>query len=251
MKPEEAVINQAKNPDRIWEIDFLRGLAIILMVGYHLLYDLGDFVGLKKFLGFSTDLTTPAWLLAQNFFAGLFIILSGISTTFSRNNLRRFLKFPAVALLITTTTYIFDKSSIIIFGIIHCLATSVLIYLLFFKKTHPVTRAIWGGSIFLAGFLLPTIRRALTLKNNWLLPFGLPDPGFASFDYFPLIPWFGVFLLGTALGHWLYEEKKSLIRRPLPETFINWCGRHSLWIYLLHQPIIIGILYLLGYVTFF
>jgi len=57
---------------RIWEIDFLRGLAIILMVGYHLLYDLGDFVGLRKFLGFSTDLSSPAWLVAQNFFAGLF-----------------------------------------------------------------------------------------------------------------------------------------------------------------------------------
>jgi len=98
---------------RIWEIDFLRGLAIILMVGYHLLYDLGDFVGLRKFLGFSTDLSSPAWLVAQNFFAGLFVVLSGISSTFSRNNLRRFVKFGVVALLITAVTYVFDSSSAI------------------------------------------------------------------------------------------------------------------------------------------
>ncbi|MDD8011748.1 MAG: heparan-alpha-glucosaminide N-acetyltransferase domain-containing protein, partial [Acidobacteriota bacterium] len=54
---------------RIWEIDFLRGLSILLMVGYHLLYDLGAFVGLKRFLGFSTDLFSPAWMIAQYFFA--------------------------------------------------------------------------------------------------------------------------------------------------------------------------------------
>lgn len=72
------------SPARIWEIDFLRGLAIILMVGYHLLYDLGDFAGLEKFLGFTTDLTTPAWLLAQHFFAGLFVVLSGVSPISAR-----------------------------------------------------------------------------------------------------------------------------------------------------------------------
>ncbi|MGB9863757.1 MAG: heparan-alpha-glucosaminide N-acetyltransferase [Candidatus Saccharicenans sp.] len=251
MKQEGPAINKQKVPGRIWEIDFLRGLAIILMVGYHLLFDLGDFVGLKKFLGFSTDLTTPAWLVAQHFFAGLFVIISGISSTFSRNNLRRFLKFLAVALLITVATYIFDRSSVILFGIIHCLAASVLIYTLIFQKSKPATRAAWGSLILMTGLSMPAVKKALAIKTNWLLPLGLPGPSFASFDYFPLIPWFGVFLIGTALGHWLYAEKKSLIRRPLPETFINWCGRHSLWIYLLHQPVIMGILYLLGYVTIF
>jgi len=251
MEQEGAVRSKLKVPERIWEIDFLRGLAIILMVGYHLLYDLGDFVGLKKFLSFSTDLTTPAWVVAQNFFAGLFVILSGISSTFSRNNLRRFLKFLAVALLITAATYVFDKSSVILFGIIHCLATAVLIYTLVFQKTKPATRAIWGSLILITGFFMPAIKKVLVVKTNWLLPLGLHKLSFASFDYFPLIPWFGVFLIGAALGQWLYSEKKSLIRRPLPETFINWCGRHSLWIYLLHQPIIMGLLYLLGYVTLF
>ena len=251
MKPEAAAWSKQKHKDRIWEIDFLRGLAIILMVGYHLLYDVGDFVGLRKFLGFSTDLELIGWVLAQNFFAGLFVVLSGISSTFSRNNLRRFLKFLAAALLITMVTYFFDKSSAILFGIIHCLATSVLIYALLFQKSKPVTRLTWGSLILLLGFFMPAIKKVLIINTNWFLPLGLHKPVFSSLDYFPLIPWFGLFLIGTALGHWLYADKKSLIHRPLPETFLNWCGRQSLWIYLSHQPVIMGILYLLGYITLF
>jgi len=82
---------------RIWEIDFLRGLAIILMVGYHLLYDLGDFVGLRKFLGFSTDLSSPAWLVAQNFFAGLFRCFVGyLLRLLAGTTCCRFVKFGVV-----------------------------------------------------------------------------------------------------------------------------------------------------------
>lgn len=202
-------------------------------------------------MGFSTNLELTGWVIAQNFFAGLFVILSGISSTFSRNHLRRFLKFLATALLITLVTYFFDKSSVILFGIIHCLATSVLIYALIFQKSKPLTRLTWGSLILLLGFFMPAIKKALTINTNWFLPLGLHKPVFSSLDYFPLIPWFGVFLIGTALGQWLYASKKSLFHRPLPETFINWCGQHSLWIYLLHQPIIMAILYLLGYITLF
>lgn len=232
---------------RIWEIDFLRGLAIILMVGYHLLYDLGDFVGLKKFLGFSTDLTRPAWLVAQHFFAGLFVILSGVSSNFSQNNLRRSLKYLAVALLITAASYVFDPASVILFGIIHCLGVSALIYGLLFKKSTAAACLVSGTVITGLSFLLPAAHRALAINSNWLLPLGFHRPDFASFDYFPLIPWLGVFLIGAALGRWLYSSRKSLLARPLPPNIFNWCGRHSLWIYLLHQPLILGILYLLGY----
>ncbi|MCX8160254.1 MAG: DUF1624 domain-containing protein [Candidatus Saccharicenans sp.] len=237
------------NSTRIWEIDFLRGLAIILMVGYHLLYDLGDFAGLERFLGLTTDLTTPAWLVAQHFFAGLFVILSGVSSNFSQNNLRRSLKYLAVALVITAATYFFDPGSVILFGIIHCLGVSALIYGLYFKKSTAVTCLTSGIIIASLSPLLPAAHRIPALNSNWLLPLGLHRPDFASFDYFPLIPWFGVFLVGAALGRWLYPSRKSLFIRKLPATIFNWCGRHSLWIYLLHQPIILGTLYLLGYVS--
>ncbi len=233
---------------RIWEIDFLRGLAIILMVGYHLLYDLGDFAGVEKFLIFSTDLTTPGWLIAQHLFAGLFVFISGISSNFSRNNFRRMLKYLAVALLITAATYLFDPESAIVFGIIHCLAFSVLIYGFFFKNSRPLTCLVWGIAIVLLSAFLPSLEKISALRTNWLLPLGLHRPDFASFDYFPLIPWTGIFLVGAAVGSWLYISKKSLLPSTLRPTFVNWCGRNSLYIYLLHQPVIMGILYLLGYV---
>ncbi len=232
---------------RIWEIDFLRGLAIVLMVGYHLLYDLGDFVGLEKFLGFTTDLTTPAWQVAQHFFAGLFVILSGVSSNFSHNNYRRSLKYLAVAMVITVATYFFDPESAILFGIIHCLGVSALVYGLFFTKSGAMTCLVTGIIIAGLSLLLPQAHRILHIDSNWLLPLGLHRPDFASFDYFPLIPWLGIFLVGAGLGRLTYASRKSLFSRELRPTFFNWCGRHSLWIYLLHQPVILAILYLLGY----
>jgi len=71
---------------------------------------------------------------------------------------------------------------------------------------------------------------------------------FMSYDYFPLIPWFGVFLIGAALGKTVYKSRRSLLPRPPRPIFINAAGRYSLWIYLVHQPVIMGVLYLLGLV---
>jgi uncharacterized membrane protein len=80
------------------------------------------------------------------------------------------------------------------------------------------------------------------------LPFGIHSPFYSSFDYFPLFPWFGIFLAGASLGKSVYASKRSLIRRRLPVTFVNFAGRHSLLIYIVHQPVILAALYLLGLV---
>ncbi|MCX6569388.1 MAG: heparan-alpha-glucosaminide N-acetyltransferase domain-containing protein, partial [Candidatus Aminicenantes bacterium] len=76
--------------------------------------------------------------------------------------------------------------------------------------------------------------------------FGLPSQSFSSLDYFPLIPWFGVFLIGVALGKSVYASKRSLLPWRMPPTFVNFAGRHSLIIYIVHQPVIMGVLYILG-----
>lgn len=233
---------------RIWEIDFLRGLSILLMVGYHLLYDLGAFAGLKRFLGFSTDLFSPAWMIAQYFFAGLFVVLSGISSTLTRSNIRRGLRLLAFSLAVTAATYVFDPSSTVWFGILQCLAVSMLLYGAAFEKAGPAASAAAGAAVFGLGFALPAVRRALVLRSDWLLPLGLHSPLFTSYDYFPLIPWFGVFLIGAALGKTVYKSRRSLLSRPPRPILINAAGRYSLWIYLVHQPVIMGVLYLLGLV---
>ncbi len=234
------------SPQRIWEIDFLRGLSIILMVGYHLLFDLGEFGGVRKFLGFSTDLSSAAWTAAQYFFAGLFIVLSGISSTLSRSNWRRGLKLLAVSLAVTAATYVFESTSAVYFGILQCLAVSIFIYGAAFEKAGPAAGAAWGALVIGLGAALPVLKKAMPVRFDWLLPLGIHSPSFSSFDYFPLIPWLGVFLIGAALGKSVYAAKRNLLPWRWPETFINAAGRHSLLIYIVHQPVILGVLYLLG-----
>jgi uncharacterized membrane protein len=230
---------------RIWEIDFLRGVAIILMVCYHLLFDLGEFRGVKRFLGFSTDLSTTAWTAAQFFFAALFVVLSGTSSTLSRNNIRRGLRLLAVSFLVTAVTYLFDPTSAVWFGILQCLAVSMLVYGALFEKAKAAACAAWGGLVIALAAALPAVKRALMARTDWLMPFGLTSPSFSSFDYFPLIPWLGVFLAGAALGKSIYASKKSLLPGRLPVTIVNVAGRHSLLIYLVHQPVFMGVLYVL------
>ena len=231
---------------RIWEIDFLRGLSIILMVGYHLLFDLGEFSGVKRFLGFSTDLSSVAWSAAQYFFAGAFVVLSGISSTLSRSNVRRGLRLLIISLAVTAATYVFDSSSAVYFGILQCLAASILIYGAAFDKAGAVACAAGGALVLGLGAALPVLTKASAIRFDWLLPFGIHSPSFSSYDYFPLVPWFGIFLAGAALGKSVYASRRSLIPSSLPVTFVNVAGRYSLWIYLVHQPLILGILTILG-----
>lgn len=240
-------MSQAKRSRRIWEIDFLRGLSIILVVCYHLLYDLGAYVGVQRFFGFSTDLTTVAWTIAQYFFAGLFIVLSGTSSTLTRSNVRRGLRLLAVSLLVTAITYVFDPASAVWFGILQLLAVSILIFGAVFEKAKPVACAVWGVFVLGLGAALHFVKKGMTIRFDWLLPFGIHSPDYSSFDYFPLIPWFGIFLIGAAMGKSVYAPRQSLLPWDLPQTFVNAAGRHSLLIYIAHQPVILAVLYVLGF----
>jgi uncharacterized membrane protein len=238
-------VNKEAASSRIWEIDFLRGLSILLVIGYHLLFDLGEFAGVGKFLGFTTDLGTVAWTIAQHFFAGLFVVLSGTSSTLTRSNLRRGLRLLGISFAVTAVTYVFDPSSAVWFGILQCLAVSMLLYGGVFARAGAAACGAWGAAVLGLGVVLPAVKRALAVRFDWLLPLGLHSPSFSSFDYFPLIPWFGVFLLGAALGKTVYAGRRSLLPWRLPRTFVNAAGRYSLWIYLAHQPLIMGLLYVL------
>lgn len=244
---------EAERPERrarIWEVDFLRGLSILLMVVYHLLYDLSAMAGYKRFLGVGIDLYDDYWMAAQFFFAGVFVLLSGISSTLTRSNARRGLKLLAVAALVTAATWVFDSSAPVHFGILHCLAVCIFIYGLLFKNSGPAALAAAAAAVFVLSAARGRFLPPGTVDFDWLLPFGITSGSYASVDYFPLLPWLAVFLAGTALGKTVYARKQSLIRMRLPATFVNWAGRHSLLIYIVHQPVLLGVLYVLGVVRF-
>ena len=233
-----------ERPARIELMDALRGLAVCLMVLHHFLYDLCAFLGAPWWL-----FTNPVFDVLHYFFAGLFIFLSGISSDFSRSNLKRGAKAMALALGITLVTYFMNMT--IVFGVLHLLASCMLLF--------GLTRGFWEA---LPAWVLPVLCLALifltapcadgvTTQTPQLWLFGFTTPDFASADYFPLLPGFGWFLLGAVIGRTAYRKKQSLLPRVNAANpvirFFSFCGRHSLLIYMLHQPVLtIGTILIFG-----
>lgn len=220
--------------NRIWEIDFLRGIAISLMVVFHIIYDL------KEFFQYDIEYSQGFWFFVGKSSAVIFMLVSGISSNFSRNNLQRGGKIFIYGIGITLITFFYNPKTYIRFGILHLLGISNIIY-------HFICK---GRSFFLyiTSFVLILLGRALVGKSTispYLFPIGLVTKEFTSLDYYPLIPWFGVFLLGAALGKTIYKKKQSLFPFQLKACPLSYIGKHSLFIYLVHQPIIIGLLYLI------
>jgi uncharacterized membrane protein len=216
---------------RIYELDFLRGIALILMIYFHITYDMKEIFGLPV-----------VYESGVNYFIGklsgiIFIFVSGISSTISHNNIKRGLKLLVIAMVITAATKLYNPLLTIKFGILHFLAFSILLSPLFLRLNIFLLPLLGMGIIFLSHYLT---RVAVTF--DFLFPLGITTAGFSSSDYYPLIPWFGVFLFGLALGKVLYEKKKGYIPAKTPETILNRIGRHTLIVYLAHQPVTIVML---------
>ena len=224
---------------RIELIDAVRGLAVILMVIHHLLFDLVEFLNAPEWL-----YSNPVFDILHYFFAGLFIFLSGISSKFSRSNVKRGLKAFALALGISAVTYFIDAP--IRFGVLHLLGFAMVFY--------GLTQRLWDGIprraapfIYLAllvGSALAVRFIVIDFEHIWML--GWTVEGFVSYDYFPVFPWLFVFLAGTWAGQYIIEEK-------LPRRFYEQkvplfpaVGRKSLLIYVLHQPVMYGLVMLIS-----
>lgn len=218
---------------RIWELDALRGLCILAVLVFHLIFDLVEVFGLIRW-------DYPGWFrLLRDWGGVVFLILSGLCVTLGSRSCRRGLIVLGCGMLCTAVTVAmtfvgFHPSMIIWFGVLHCLGTCMLLWPLFRKLP-------WWALLLLGltgvGVGLWALRTPV--DTVWLVPFGFVFPGFASSDYFPLLPHLGFFLIGTALGRTLYRQKKSLFpAAPGWAKPLTFCGRHSLWIYLLHQPVL-------------
>ncbi len=221
-----------KKNNRIAEIDALRGVAVLAMVYYHLMYDL------IEFYSYPFTLTHPTMQIAS-VAAPLFFILAGISSQFSRNPWNQILKLTLAAGVVTIVTYIQNPQYFVKFGTLHFLACSMLL-LIPFKKTSTIGVFIAVVAVIIAGYFVGQ----QTSTYPWLAPLGFRNSGFQSSDYFPLLPNLAYPLVGLLLGRCCYSTKKSLfpnLRLPV----LQWIGRHSLTIYLAHQPFLFALLHLL------
>ena len=225
---------------RIWELDALRGVCILCVIVVHFLFDLSFFGGLS--------LTLPAWyVFLQEYGGAIFVVLSGVCVTLGSKSVRRGLIVFACGMLITAVTYgmyrlgMSGADVVVKFGVLHLLGVCMLVYPAF-KKLPPAALALLGLAIAITGYAI----RGVVVPQHWLFPLGLTYEGFTSSDYFPLFPQLGYFLIGAAIGKTAYREKKTLLPGSFQKTgiarFFCWCGRQSLFIYLLHQPIVYGLL---------
>ena len=250
-------ISMNKHPEkRFWEIDFLRGLAIIMMIVFHLLYDL------TYFGGYNLNLHSGFWLYFARAAATIFIFLVGVSLTlsFSRSEkiqnlrkklylkyLKRGLRIFSWGLIITLMTWIFLGDGFVLFGILHLIGISIILAYPFLKLRY------WNLLLGIAFIALGIHLKNFTFGFPWLVWLGFMPDHFYTVDYFPIFPWFGVVLIGMFFGNLLYPDytRKFNLYDLSNFNFIGlFCllGRYSLVIYLIHQPILIILLYLLGIV---
>jgi len=228
-------------------IDMLRGIAILMMFVFHFSFDL------KYFGMLDVDFTThPFWLNFRRLIVSFFLLLVGISLYLAtRNglNARRYLKRLGLLItyagLVTIGSYLMFPNSFIYFGILHFIAVASVLGLLF-TRFYTLNLVLGTGLILLDIFYSDVMFNSMAL--NWIglmthLPF--------TEDYVPLIPWFGVVLIGMFTGRMLFGDNQ-------PPAWMSWqgkqnqvakllafAGRHSLNIYILHQPVLIGVLWII------
>ncbi len=241
---------------RIHLLDELRGLCVVLMVFFHGFYT----------VGFIFELEAATRLFAffrpvEPLFAGIFILLCGFSCRLSRSNLKRGLLLLAVAAGMSLVLYAVMRDQMIWFGVLHCLAVCILLFAAakpLLDRIPPLIGIAACAVLFAVFWHFPFSQgRYIGIgdtvfwewpsawgEHPWLLAFGIGNFGWYGADYFPLMPWMFCFLGGTFLGQYRDRLPAWCCRTHLKPLAV--IGRHSLIIYLAHQPIIYGVCYVLS-----
>lgn len=247
---------------RICLLDELRGFAIICMVFHHMFYDIGFVLHINA--GYEIfDLLC----VFQPVFWAIFIITSGICSRLSRSTLRRGIIVFAGGLAVTLVTAVIMPAigitgAEIYFGILSCLGCCMIITGVFMPVINKMSAKQSAAAmavcavVFAAlynlesrSILFGLVRLPDSLfSSDIFMPLGFHSGSFVSADYFPLIPWLFMFLFGAFLGRWAAGGA-------FPETFyksrvkfLQKAGKNSLWIYLLHQPALYAVMYLVSFI---
>ena len=255
MKPRRKNSNPAKSarPEadvrkpRYQIIDLLRGLAIAMMFHYHFSFDLNHFGFIVQ--DFYHD---AFWINYRSLIVSLFLGLVGVSLSLAtrygfnaRSYFRRLGMLVGFAALVSIGSYVQFADRFIFFGILHFIAVASVLGL-------ALTRFYWLNLALGCGLiLLGTQFQHAFFDQPGLRWLGMMTHKPFTEDYVPLLPWFGVVLLGIFVGKWVFEKQpQSWLHNwhstdPVSRT-LSFAGKHSLIIYMLHQPIFMGLLYLLS-----
>ena len=237
---------------RLWEIDVLRGLAVVCMIFFHFMWDLQNVLYLP-----SVNVFTDGWQAFARGIGTTFMFVMGLSLTLDaarlhnaprelfKRHLRRGLIILACGMAVTIGTLLFVGQSYVRFGILHLAGTSIILAYPF-NRASPWVSVVVGIIVITFGATVA----GLNTSTELFVPLGIYPKTVDMVDYYPLIPWFGVVLLGIAAGKWIYPNGARLFSLPelgsnVVSKALRFLGRNSLVVYLVHQPILIGLL--MGY----
>lgn len=233
--------------ERYYLLDGLRGITLLSMVAYHGMFDLVELYGVPV----SWFWKTPGYVWQQSI-CWTFIILSGFCWRLGRSPLRRGLMISGCGLVITAVTFIFMPSEKILFGILTFIGAAMLALIPLSKVLEWIPA--WSGLVCSAGlfFLTRNVNKGwwgfenirfgrvptVFYQGKIMTFLGFPEVGFFSGDYFSFVPWIFLYLC----GYFLYDMVMhyDLVQRFLRchAGFLEWVGRHTLLIYMLHQPVL-------------
>lgn len=246
MPEDSSPASFAASPARYGELDALRGAAVLMMIVSNFMLDLWH-------VGFLSELPAERfWAVFARLTAGLFVLIAGAALTLSHARTpgsgfgkyaRRGAGIFCLGMLVTAVTFAASPENYVIFGVLHLIGAGVVLSYPFLRFRLPAL--VPGVAIIAAWF---AVVRSARLRSPALLWLGLRTEEFRSLDYTPLFPWFGVMLLGLACGRFVFpggfRKYRSDRANGTPALrLLGYAGRHSLLIYLLHQPLLLLLLY--------
>ncbi len=245
----------AVKKERVSLLDFLRGTAMIYVMFYHLAYDLVYYAEI------SVPFWRSAWFEAlHTVILALLFSVSGICTAFSRDPVKRGAVIFFMGTLLTFFTELFMPYSVIVFGVLSFFGVMMMLtgiirpltdkanpwvsaavllalYVMFFDFASE------GGTVHL---IFADVKIPLPDDRVYLYPLGITHSGFFSADYFPLIPNGFIYLAGAAVSRAVKEHRlPAAFYAEIKAPVINFLGKHSLAFYIIHQPVFLGLTFLL------